>query len=323
MLTASAEPGWEFSDWSGDLNGSANPATIVMTGDRNITATFAEITQHTLDVTTVGNGWVSIDPDQGEYDLGQLVTMTATADPGWIFTGWSGDLSDISNPTTLSVSGDHQITATFVDSTQAYAEDFEAYDDGSDPVDWLDTAAKNSMAENDSLFEVFDLKGDKVFGTTSTQTNIHSHLTDPGIDTLSAYEYSGRMMMTASRGGIGVTFFSQYPNTDAYYRLRRYGNSAFHIAPHPHGTKIYGDTDTGVYSSPNVWYWFRILVEDTGSRTEIRAKVWSENSAEPAAWQVDCYDSKSSRLTSGAIGVWSYDRGSKYWDDLAVNTISP
>ena len=77
-------------------------------------------------------------------------------------------------------------------------------------------------------------------------------------------------------------------------------------------------TDTGVYSSPNVWYWFKIQVEDTGSRTEIKAKVWPENSTEPTAWQADCYDSKSSRLTSGAIGVWGYDRGRKYWDDTAI-----
>jgi uncharacterized repeat protein (TIGR02543 family) len=321
MLTASAEPGWEFTGWSGDISGSVNPATIDMTGDRNITATFSEITQHTLDVTTVGNGWVSIDPDQAEYDLGQLVTMTATADPGWVFTGWSDDLSGISNSTTLTITGDHQITAIFADSTQAYSENFEAYTDGDDPADWLDTAAKNSMAENDSLFEVFDLNGDMVYGTTSTQTNIHSHHTGPGIDTLSAYEYSGRMMITNSRGGIGVTFFSQYPNKDAYYRLRRYNRNTFHISPH--GTKVSGDSDTGVVPSPNVWYWFRVLVEDTGTRTEIRAKVWAENAAEPAAWQVDCYDKSSSRLTSGAIGVWSYYRGRKYWDDMAVKFLTP
>jgi hypothetical protein len=218
---------------------------------------------------------------------------------------------------------DIDVTATFTESAFIYSEVFDTYTVGSDPADWMDTAAKNSMAENDSLFEIFDLDGDKVFGTTSTQTNIHSHHTGPAIDTLSAYEYSGRMMMTASRGGIGVTFFSQYPNTDEYYRLRRYGNRAFHIAPHPHGTKIYGDTDTGVYSSPNVWYWFKILVEDTGSRTEIRAKVWPENAAEPANWQVDCYDSKFSRLTSGEIGVWSYYSGRKYWDDLAVVGLLP
>ena len=62
-------------------------------------------------------------------------------------------------------------------------------------------------------------------------------------------------------------------------------------------------------------------MEDTGSRTEIRAKVWPENAAEPAAWQVDCYDSNSSRLTAGITGVWSYLSGSKYWDDLTVTPL--
>ena len=78
-------------------------------------------------------------------------------------------------------------------------------------------------------------------------------------------------MITAPDGGIGVTFFSQYPNMDAYYRLKReYDSGEFHIAPH--GTNVTGDIVTGVVPSPNIWYWFRILVEDTGSRTEIRAK---------------------------------------------------
>ena len=138
------------------------------------------------------------------------------------------------------------------------------------------------MTENDSLFEVFDLNDDTVFGTTTTQTNIHSHHTDTGIDALSAYEYSGRMMVTASIGGIGVTFFSQYPNTDVNCHLRGYGYSAFNITPHSHDTYIFSNTDTGVYSFPNVWYRFRIIVEDTDSRTGIRAKVWPENSSELA-----------------------------------------
>ena len=132
----------------------------------------------------------------------------------------------------------------------------------------------------------------------------------------STYEYSGRMMMTASSGGIGMTILSQYPNRDAYYRFRRYGNNSFHIAPH--GTSIYGDTDTRVVPVPNVWYLFRIWVQDTGTRTEILAKVWPEGAAEPIEWQVDAYDDTMSRLVSGTFGVWSYSYGSKYWDDISV-----
>lgn len=35
-------PEWRFSAWSGDLVGSENPATLAMTGDRTVTATFVE-----------------------------------------------------------------------------------------------------------------------------------------------------------------------------------------------------------------------------------------------------------------------------------------
>jgi uncharacterized repeat protein (TIGR02543 family) len=39
-LTATPAPGFHFSGWSGDLNGSDNPATLTMDGDKNVTATF-------------------------------------------------------------------------------------------------------------------------------------------------------------------------------------------------------------------------------------------------------------------------------------------
>jgi uncharacterized repeat protein (TIGR02543 family) len=42
QLTAVPEAGWTFSGWSGDLSGSDNPATITMSTDRNVTATFVE-----------------------------------------------------------------------------------------------------------------------------------------------------------------------------------------------------------------------------------------------------------------------------------------
>jgi uncharacterized repeat protein (TIGR02543 family) len=321
-LTATADPGWVFTGWSGDLSGTDNPASIVMFGDRNISANFSEIIQHTLNVTTDGNGTVTVEPDLPIYDLGQQVTLTATPDPDWVFTGWSGDLSGVTNPVTLTISDDHQITATFAESVLVYLEGFEAYNDGDDPVDWLDTGASSSMVEDNSLFQVFDLGDDKVFGTISTESNIHTHYIAPGSSTFSAYDYTGRMMMTASNGGIGVTFFSQYPYSDAYYRLRRSGSNSFHIAPH--GTSITGGaTDTGVVPIANDWYRFRIRVQDTGARTEIRARVWPDGGAEPANWQVDAYDDSITRLTSGTFGVWSYSSGSKYWDDLMVNLLSP
>ncbi|MFV9691925.1 MAG: InlB B-repeat-containing protein, partial [Desulfobacteria bacterium] len=100
-LTATADPGWVFTGWSGDLSGTDNPASIVMFEDRNISANFSEIIQHTLNVTTDGNGTVTVEPDLPLYDLGQQVTLTATPDPDWVFTGWSGDLSGTDNPASI------------------------------------------------------------------------------------------------------------------------------------------------------------------------------------------------------------------------------
>ena len=40
----SADPGWEFTDWSGDLVSVLNPDSITITGDMTVTATFSEIT---------------------------------------------------------------------------------------------------------------------------------------------------------------------------------------------------------------------------------------------------------------------------------------
>lgn len=223
-------------------------------------------------------------------------------------------------------------------------ENFESYAVGSDPPGWLDTGANNSMSAAETLFKVHSLSGNKVFGTTSTLANIHSHYTgsgiDPytwqaggslqetynphyagaGIDTLSAYEFTGRMMMTDSRGGIGVTFFSDYPQSDTYYRLRRFGTGAFHIEPH--GTTVTGKVNSGVVPVANVWYRFKVQVEDLGTRTEMRARIWQDGNAEPSTWQIDALDESPSRIKRGAVGVWAFNPGSKYWDDFSVRPLA-
>jgi uncharacterized repeat protein (TIGR02543 family) len=111
-LTATADPGWTFAGWSGDLSGSANPATITITGDASVTATFAEA-EYTLTVNVVGSGQVDKDPDQDTYRYGDVVTLTATAEPNWTFVRWGGDLSGSVNPEVVAITGTTSITATF------------------------------------------------------------------------------------------------------------------------------------------------------------------------------------------------------------------
>jgi hypothetical protein len=132
------------------------------------------------------------------------------------------------------------------------------------------------------------------------------------------------MMMTDAKGSIGVTFLSQYPLTDAYYRLRSINSSSFHISAHPDGKEVFGVVDSGVIPAINQWYRFRIQVQDSGIRTEILAKVWNESLPEPSDWQINAYDDTFTRLVAGTFGLWSYSSGYKYWDDLKIinfNTI--
>jgi len=70
--------------------------------------------QNTLTVERVGSGVVDKDPDKAAYACGEVITLAATADPGWSFDGWSGDLVGNTTPDTLTISGDHVVTATFV-----------------------------------------------------------------------------------------------------------------------------------------------------------------------------------------------------------------
>jgi hypothetical protein len=68
---------------------------------------------YTLTVAIVGNGSVSKNPDQPTYTHGTEVELTATADPGWTFDNWSGDLSGSTNPDTIIMDGNKLVTATF------------------------------------------------------------------------------------------------------------------------------------------------------------------------------------------------------------------
>ena len=45
-LTATPGAGQQFNGWSGDLTGTANPATITMNANKSVTATFAPHGQH-------------------------------------------------------------------------------------------------------------------------------------------------------------------------------------------------------------------------------------------------------------------------------------
>jgi len=113
-LTAVADLGWSFSGWSEDLTGSSNPETIRMLSNMTVNATFTQ-NEYTLTVSTVGSGSVDKSPDQATYHYGDSVTLTATPSFGWMFSGWSGDLSGSDMPESITMDGNKAVTATFAE----------------------------------------------------------------------------------------------------------------------------------------------------------------------------------------------------------------
>jgi uncharacterized repeat protein (TIGR02543 family) len=68
---------------------------------------------YTLTVNITGQGSVTLNPPGGTYNAGTNVTLTAVADPGWVFSGWSGDLTGSTNPETITMDSNKTVTATF------------------------------------------------------------------------------------------------------------------------------------------------------------------------------------------------------------------
>jgi uncharacterized repeat protein (TIGR02543 family) len=114
-LFASPSAGWSFAGWGGDL-GNMSQITIVMDGNKAVTATFTQ-NEYTLTVNVAGSGSVSRN-NAGPYHYGDVVQLTASPGTGYSFTGWRGGLSGSSNPATITMNGDKAVTATFTEESR-------------------------------------------------------------------------------------------------------------------------------------------------------------------------------------------------------------
>ena len=125
-LTANSDLGSTFTGWSGDCSGTGD-CVIIMTEDKNVTATFA-LNQHALTATTSGNGSITSSPagincpsDCTEfYDYNTEVTLTATANSGSTFTGWGGACTGNGNCITAMTENKNVIATFTLDTHETY-----------------------------------------------------------------------------------------------------------------------------------------------------------------------------------------------------------
>jgi len=151
-LTAVPAEGWKFVEWTGDYEGTEEEITITMDSDKEITAVFEEeIELYELTVDVEGEGEVTIDPDQDEYEEGTEVTLTADPAEGWEFAMWTGDHGSVEEEITITMNSDKELTANFEVYDPAYFEvEITDYDDD---VEEGDTVTVEYTVENTGELE--------------------------------------------------------------------------------------------------------------------------------------------------------------------------
>ena len=95
IISATADPGSTFTGWTGDAESENSVVILTITENKDVTASFT-LNTYILTVNTGGNGagTVTIDPVMENYDHGDEVTITTTADAiSSDLTGWAGDNS--------------------------------------------------------------------------------------------------------------------------------------------------------------------------------------------------------------------------------------
>jgi len=129
-LTATPASGYSFSNWGGDASGSQNPITITMDANYSITANFEVIppVQYSLTISSTAGGSVTT-PGEGSFtrNAGVVVSLVASPDTDYRFVYWTGDVGTIANvyaaSTTITMSGNYEITANFEVSFMVAAGD--------------------------------------------------------------------------------------------------------------------------------------------------------------------------------------------------------
>lgn len=114
-ITSATNPGYTFTNWTDKTTGlpvSTSPSyTFALAGNRAFVANFT-LNTYTLTVTAI-NGTVTKTPNLANYSPGTMVTLTAVPNAGYSFTGWSVDATGSTNPLTISMTSNKNITASF------------------------------------------------------------------------------------------------------------------------------------------------------------------------------------------------------------------
>jgi len=120
-LTASPNSCYEFSGWAGNCAsfGMNTTCTLTMDSNKSVSANFTAKTFF-LDVSAY-NGTVNRTPNQTSYACGSNVTLTASPNSCYEFSGWSGNCSGFGINTSCNLTMDSNKSAGASFSTGTYS----------------------------------------------------------------------------------------------------------------------------------------------------------------------------------------------------------
>ncbi len=115
IVTLVANPAqyYDFNSWSAISSGNSPQITVTMNSDKNVVANFTpkifNLTTH-VNPTEIG----SVEPSDGTYQALSQVKITAVVPNGYRWDKWTGSETSTSNPLTITMNTDKNVTANFV-----------------------------------------------------------------------------------------------------------------------------------------------------------------------------------------------------------------
>jgi 6-phosphogluconolactonase (cycloisomerase 2 family) len=189
---------------------------------------------------TPQNGTIVLNPSDGPYDADTEVTVTAEPETGYRFSAWGGDLSGSTNPTTLTMTKNYTITATFVESV-SYQLTVNANAGGS-----IITPATSPISVESGIATDIEAQADTgyVFAEWTT--------IDTGVSFDDVYASSTTVTLTEGDATITANFISDVTT----YALTVTDDGNGSVTLNPAGGTYDAGTDVTLTPSPNTGYLF-------------------------------------------------------------------
>jgi len=106
-------------------------------------------TTYTLSVNVDPSGSGTVDPSSGTFEEGTSVTVEASANEGWEFGQWTGDMQSTDNPLTFTINQNTTLTANFADISSDYSVELTVRD-SLDSIDLVFGQAEQATGGFDS-----------------------------------------------------------------------------------------------------------------------------------------------------------------------------